>query len=483
MRKKICVDITPKKHALVSSSSERIHLKREKIFHIPLRKISGYAVLSWMILWFVFGAAYAPMSGGYSLAASTKESERSSLEAQLKEIEKQIAQDEATVASYKKQGKNLESEIKTLNARIAKLNLQIKSIVLSLQKLDSDISVTKTKITTTETDIDKYKNSLSAILQNLYENDQEGAIEMMMANPKMSDFFLNLNNLISIQDSLRTTLEKVVDLKNQLMDHKESLANQYDDVSQLKKYQELQQQIAKKTEQQKKDLLKETKGQESKYQEILNEKKKTAAQIRTRLYELLGGGELTFGEAYKFAKSASDATGVRAALILAVLDRESALGRNVGKCKYDVNPYYPAQANNPTTMHPTRDIPKFLEITKELGLDPKNVFVSCPIPRDGAWGGGMGPAQFIPSTWAGYKSQIAALTGHNPPSPWNNADAFMATAIYLKNSGAIGSLYNEKVAAAKYYAGSGWKNHINGYGARVVEKAEEFQDDIDVLNG
>jgi membrane-bound lytic murein transglycosylase B len=307
----------------------------------------------------------------------------------------------------------------------------------------------------------------------------------MMANPKLSDFFLDLNNLVAVQDNLRITLEKVVALKNELVDHKEALALEYDDVSQLKAYQESQRNSVKKVEGDKKDLLQVTKGQESKYQELLTERKKTAAQIRSQIFELLGGGELSFGEAYKFAKAASDATGVRAALILAVLDRESALGRNVGQCKYNVNPYYPARASNPTTMHPTRDIPIFLEITKELGLNPDNMMVSCPIPSDGAYGGGMGPAQFIPSTWARYEDQIASLSGNNPPSPWNNLDAFVATALYLKNAGAGSgaSLYEEKVAAARYYAGGRWQYYLSTYGERVVSRAQEFQDDIDVLVG
>lgn len=459
----------------------RINLRGAKRIEIPLKRITQYAIISVALVSFLFGSVYAPSAGGLFAATDT---DRAALEAQLKDLENQIAENEALVAQYKKQGTTLSSEIKKLNAKIAQINLQIKAITLNLKQLSGDIENTKDKITTTEGDISNYKGLLSDILQYVYENDQRNAIEMILENPRFSDFFLDVNNFLAIQDNLRQTLEKVIELKNQLMDQKESLAAQYNDVAQLKAYQEAQAQSAKDLQKQKQNLLIVTKGQESKYQQIVAEKKKTAAEIRSRLYELIGGGELSFGEAYKLAKLASDVTGVRAALILAVLDRESALGKNVGKCKYDVNPYYPTQAKNPTTMHPTRDIPIFLEITKELGLDPHNVFVSCPIPRDGAYGGAMGPAQFIPSTWVGYKDRIASITGSSPANPWNNRDAFIATALYLKSAGAVaGNLYSEKVAAAKYYAGGNYKNYLNTYGARVVEQAESFQDDIDVLNG
>jgi peptidoglycan hydrolase CwlO-like protein len=468
------------------SNFNRINLSSlgTKTIIVPLKKISVFVIISFAIFSFILGSAYAPINNGYLFAASTREEERAQLEAQLKDLEKQISDYENTVEQYKKQGKSLESEIKTINAKIAKLNLQIKAINLNLDRLDSEIDSTKSKITETESDITINKKSLSSILQNIYESETTSVIEMVLANPKLSDFFLDINNLMAVQDNLRIALEEIVRLKNQLIDQKEALALEYEDISQLKAYQESQRSLVKKTEDSKKELLKVTKGQESKYQDLLKETQKTAAQIRSRIFEFFGGGELSFGEAYKFAKLAQDATGVRAALILAVLDRESALGRNVGKCKYNVNPYYPDRASNPTTMHPTRDIPIFLEITSELGINPDSIFVSCPIPSDGAYGGAMGPAQFIPSTWNGYKEQVSALTGNNPSSPWNNMDAFMATALYLKSAGAAGgSLYDEKVAAAKYYAGGRWKYYISTYGERVVSRAQSFQEDIDVLNG
>jgi peptidoglycan hydrolase CwlO-like protein len=482
-QKSIFIDIQNKRKKFYTVP-QRVNLKRQDTITIPVRRIVWYTAVSVAAISFLFGFVYAPMNGNYSFAAASQDAQRAALETQLKDLETQIAQHEATIAKYQKQGNTLQSEIKSLNAKIAAINLQIKTITLTLGKLNNDIADTKTKITKTEGDIGQYKDSLSGILQTLYAREQRSTMEMVLENPRFSDFFLDVNSFLAIQDNLRQTLEKIVSLKNDLMDQKESLANQYDDISQLKAYQEAQAKSAAQTQTQKNQLLTVTKGQEAKYQQIVAEKKKTAAQIRSQLYELIGGGELSFGDAYNLAKIAADATGVRSALILAVLDRESALGRNVGKCKYDVNPYYPAQASNQTTMHPKRDIPVFLDITKSLGIDPTSVFVSCPIPRDGAYGGAIGPAQFLPSTWVGYIPRIQSVTGSSPANPWSNRDAFVATALYLKDRGAAGgSSYAEKVAAAKYYAGSNYKNFINSYGAAVINRAAEFQDDIDVLNG
>jgi len=47
-----------------------------------------------------------------------------------------------------------------------------------------------------------------------------------------------------------------------------------------------------------------------------------------------------------------------------------------------------------------------------LGLDPYSTQVSCPMSF--GWGGAMGPAQFIPSTWILYKSKLSSILGKTP---------------------------------------------------------------------
>jgi len=416
----------------------------------------------------------APTLENVKAAQTQSDAERKLLESQLSDLENQISQYETKISEYQKQGTSLQSEINKLNSQIAKLNLQIKAVNLNLSNLDIEISDTQNQINQTQSDIDLNKENLSKTLQTLYENDNKSIIQILIANPKLSDFISDINNLLAIQDNIRLAIQGIVEDQQNLLEQKQTLGLQKEDAIALKNYQDAQKKSIQQTQAEKNNVLKVTKGQQSIYQTLLTETKKTAAQIRQQIFQLLGGGELSFEAAYDLAKAAEKATGVRAALILAVLDRESALGKNVGKCDYK------------TAMKP-KEIPLFLNIIASLGLENNlasgAIKVSCA-NADGAYGGAMGPAQFIPSTWNLYADSIAELTGSNPASPWRNADAFIATALYLKNAGAgLGAtLVQEKQAAAKYYAGSRWRNYLATYGARVISAAQGFEEDIAILN-
>jgi membrane-bound lytic murein transglycosylase B len=164
------------------------------------------------------------------------------------------------------------------------------------------------------------------------------------------------------------------------------------------------------------------------------------------------------------------------------MTQESALGKNVGACYLTNNATGDGvNAKSGTAldsvMNPTRDVPPFLEILKEIGGDPSKTLVSCP--QSIGWGGAMGPAQFIASTWMIIKDRLAAAVGiSGMPDPWNPAHAFMATAMYLADRGAVsGSYSSEKNAACKYYSGSACTKSslVAGYGASVMALADNIQ--------
>jgi len=421
-----------------------------------------------LILFFVgfsIDLVSAPISVSY---ADTLE-DKKELEDQLTKLESDIQGYERSILIIQGEKKSLANEIKILDNTMAKINLQIKAVDLEIKRLGLRISDVNISIKDSEERIDSQRLLLTDSLKAVYESGQLSLLEILISRNSLSDFFSELNAQTSIQNQLQKELVLIRDLKENLEVQRVNWIDRREDQQSLLEIQESQKRELNSRKAEKDKLMSATKGKETAYQNLLKESKKTAAEIRAQLYKLLGGGEINFGDAYRYAESASKETGVRSALLLAVLDKESALGKNVGRCSWK------------TAMHPTRDQPAFVEITKELGISPDSVMVSCPIVSDGAYGGAMGISQFIPSTWMMYKDRIKKIIGV-VPSPWNPRDAFLATALYLADAGAANATYSqEKAAAARYYAGSRWRYYLNSYGDKVMKLADYYADQINIL--
>ncbi len=415
------------------------------------------------------GYVNAPMQFGTAVLFADTLQDRAALESQLQQVETQIDSYQQNIAGIQGQKKTLANEIKLLDAQTARINLQIKALDLQIQRLNTQINDVGIGIQDSETKIQGSRAILAQSLNSLYRMNQASLLEILLSQDTMSGFFDEVNAQTSIEDQARQGLDTIKVMKTNLQNQETDLIASREDQQALRAVQQEQRQELAQKRSQKNVLLAETKGKESSYQKLLQQSKQTAAQIRSQLYQLLGGGEIKFQDALQFANFASQNSGVRAALILAVLDKESALGKNVGKCSWK------------TAMSPTRDQPIFVQITSQLGLNPDSMPVSCPILSDGSYGGAMGIAQFIPSTWVQYVPQIQRITG-SYPSPWNPRDAFLATALYLAQAGATNQSFSaERVAAAKYYAGSRWRYYIYSYGSNVMDRASYYSDQIATL--
>jgi hypothetical protein len=246
-------------------------------------------------------------------------------------------------------------------------------------------------------------------------------------------------------------------------------------------------------------LLNVSKGNEKTYSAVLADKIKKAAEIRAALFTLRDAKSIPFETALKYANEANKATGIRPAFLLAIFAQESSFdagdstfGKQVGSC-YVTDTSTGAGASVasgrtfPNVMHPSRDVPPFLTLTQALGLDYTKTFVSCPIASAGGYGGAMGPAQFIPSTWALYADRIKSAIGVSVPNPWNPEHAFVAASLLLKDNGEIyGSYTAEQNAACKYYSGRSCTSSsvARAYGNQVMSKADVIQRTmIDPLQG
>lgn len=449
-----------------------------------------------MSRYFGFFIAILIMVGiGYSsIAPVFAQQSRDQLEQELSDLEAQIKALNGSIAQTQAQKSSLANDIKLLNAKITQSKLKIKAHDAAISKLNQNISEKNKNINSLEAKMTREKDSLAQILRKTKYMEQYSLLDFGLQAQSLSTFFSDVDSFSTVNRALNQSFADIRATESSLEQVKGELLVAKDDETQKKLAQAAEQKKVETNQKEKNNLLVVTKNQETEYKKVLAAREKEAAQIRARLFDLRDTAAISFGQAYDFALAASKTTGVRPALILAILMQESTLGVNVGACylrDYNTGSGVSIKtgAEKIRTMSPTRDVPVFTSLLSKLGRDPQSTPVSCWIAAysggsPSGWGGAMGPSQFIPSTWKLFENRIESVTGASVANPWNPYHAITATALYLEDLGAVaGNEVAERNAACKYYSGRSCASSSAGagYGNSVMKKLYDMQSDIDKL--
>ncbi len=368
-------------------------------------------------------------------------------ERQIQELERQKDEYEKQIAEKQGISRTLKGEIFILDTQIKKLQLEIKSLDLAIQKTGFEISDTSEKISETISKTSRIKESLAEFIRIVDKSDKENLMEILFKNRNLSDFFGNLENIRTSQEKAQIAMQELRNLKAELEAQYEELEARKVEQVGLRKIQELQKWEVDSKKGEKNNLLAATKGEERKFQELARKTDQDIQRLRDQIKFLLGQG-ISLEDALSYGQLAANRVGIRPAFLLAILDVESGLGRNVGTGNW-IDDMYNCYLRLGRPSRAETEKRAFFEIAGKLGIDPNSVKVSAA-PNYGC-GGAMGPAQFIASTWLLYEARVAELTGHNPPNPWSIEDSFMAAAVYLANAGATKKTQAAEIAAANTY--------------------------------
>jgi membrane-bound lytic murein transglycosylase B len=415
--------------------------------------------------------------------------EQQVLEAELEKLLKQITQYEQNIEKTEKEKQTLRNQISILRNRIGKLDAQVRQGNIVIRDLNIQIKNTELSIKETSLKIEDSRERLAAILRAINREYQYSFTEVFLAGETLSDFFNNLTALETLNIENKRILGEIESLKVFLGEQKELAQDEKEAVGNIVAIQLLQREEGDRIKREQERLHRMT---EAEYQQYLKEKadaEKRVTEIRARIIELVGipdAAQFSFGELLDIAKVVERQTGIRPAFLLAIITQESSLGRNVGQCHIadkvsgaSVHIRRGTRFANGLAVPPRskrNDLAKFLKLTNELGLDPLKTPISCPIVGIPGFGGAMGPAQFIPTTWAERRHILEPFVD-GVPNPWNVNHAFLASALYLRD---LGGRTNERRAALRYFAGGNWANpRFAFYGDQVVRRINCMQTFID----
>lgn len=409
----------------------------------------------------------------------------------LDEIAKEIKVLDGVIKKEDSTQKTLSTEINKLSGEIKKTSTEIKKKNSLIQNIKSDISSKEKGILDLNERLRREKESLQKILRKRHELADATLLEVLLSGKNISRFYEDNSSFSYIQGSLSDSFDSIKGLKTNIFKEKQTLEQKREEQDSAKFSLQVEQQKIQIQKKERDQALNVSKKKESSLAALKKTKEAEASKIRNKLFELrdVAGGGIDFGTAYQYAKEAGAKTGVRPAFILAILQQESNLGKNVGTCNRNNNePTWKTIMPGPNSGSWRDDQTIFKSLMAKLGRPLVGTPLSCPIRVNGkysGWGGAMGPSQFIPATWKSYENKVARAVGASIADPWNPRHAVHATAIYVSELGASAQTYAaERNAACKYYSGRGCSdpNVRNAfYGNGVVNKAIKIQANIDLI--
>lgn len=380
------------------------------------------------------------------------------------DLQDKISELESQIDSQRKVERKISDEIGLIDKNVEVTQLQILNSKNIMAGIDKDIQQKTENIEILTTKLEQNKILLGEYLMRLDQSSNEQNLILYENGGNWDEYFQMMDGLEKMQEEVQRIFQEVQDQKNSVELEKEVLREKRGEQYQVFLMQDEQRKSLEFEQSRKERLLTKT-------QQGINSLADERDELRKQLNALQSlGTAINLDDAIELAEYASAKTGVRAAFLLGVLRVESNLGQNVGGGRYksDMSP----------TQHAT-----FKKICKELGLDASDMPVSKRVcyntkSKDGCggWGGAMGPAQFMPSTWMGYKDRVAKITGNKPANPWNLKDAMIAMGLKLADVPGVtaGKESAERKAAAMYLAGGAWQQY-SWYGDRVMYYADGFE--------
>jgi peptidoglycan hydrolase CwlO-like protein len=390
----------------------RIYLMRNK----TKKNLALFLVASML---FVFNFSNFKFEKFFVIAQELTEGEEAAIEEAEEDLEDDIDKQKDKLEKELKAKKALEEDIGVIQGAVYSTQKAIVKTEDEIETTEETIDRKNEDIENLNKNIEFKKVALKRMIQEVYYNSEQPLFYLVL---EKDSFFETMTS----DDSFLAVKKRILSMLDEINQSKITIEKDKEDLEETKEEKE---ELLEIKESQKKALDSEKFG----LQVEVNKKIASIDKIQSKLSDLKNDLNKLLGESYdtddikdaiKFANKATD---VSKGFLFGMLSIESNLGKYTGGCTY-----------KESRMNDTRkDI--FKDICKELDYNYKKQKVSCPPSGYTGTGGAMGAAQFMPDTWKGYESKIAAATGHNPPDPWNLVDGVMAMALKLENDGATNS--------------------------------------------
>lgn len=210
------------------------------------------------------------------------------LAAKIKALDAEIASYNAKILSTQGEAKTLKQALANLEAQRLGLTKQIASTMLKIQAAQKKIVLTQGEIVVTENTIDKNKEALAELLQevDVKENAMPPFFATLTKTGSLSEALDSLKRDTDVSNSITDKVKDLRDAKLNLQVTKSAYEENKKKLEVLTAHLADQKAVVEQTSLDKANLLTQTKDKESQYQQLLAERKAKKDQLEAELLDV-----------------------------------------------------------------------------------------------------------------------------------------------------------------------------------------------------
>jgi len=202
------------------------------------------------------------------------------LEDQRAEYAKSLLEKQKTAANLENQIALLDNEISLTKNKIGETELNIEKAILEIEKLNAEI-IKK------EQDISRQSEVLSSLMREIFEQDSETTLSILLKNNNFSDFLNDAFYLEQTQNKITDSIENLKTLKEQSEWQRKQEVSKKEELDNFKNELIVRQTELDLTTASKKELLGKTKGEQSRYENLLKRVEEQRNEILGNIEELM----------------------------------------------------------------------------------------------------------------------------------------------------------------------------------------------------
>lgn len=218
----------------------------------------------------------------------------SELEAQIATKRTALEALEQEEAKYNEELQKAQSDKKTLNNELSRIkgeinavNFKIKVSEAQLDKLTLEVEKLSFEQKSTEEKISIKKELLADSIRNLYEADKvDNALSIILTANKLSDTLIEIENLVSFSDNVKTELNDLQILREELESQKDEAEDKQQQVKNEERNLKNKVATTSSLKEETTYLLTATKNKEQNYQALLSDIEKKRSEVEAELGKL-----------------------------------------------------------------------------------------------------------------------------------------------------------------------------------------------------